>query len=176
MVGLILARAGSKSVPRKNIRPLAGRPMIAYTVEEARKSRYLSRVILSTESPEIADLGRELGAEAPFLRPPELAEDHVQDLPVVLYFLDWMRREEGQEPDILVQLRPTSPLRRAEHIDQAIELLVAHPEAHSVRSVFASAVTTLSRSPREHLTLRERIRNSAIASEAICFRQVFASV
>src|SRR3989304_1142328 len=75
ILGLVLARAGSKSVPRKNIRQLAGRPMLAYTIEEALKSKRIDRLLLSTESPEIAALGRDLGAETPFLRPAALAED-----------------------------------------------------------------------------------------------------
>ena len=135
ILGLVLARAGSKSVPRKNIRQLAGRPMLAYTIEEALKSKRIDRLLLSTESPEIAALGRDLGAETPFLRPAALAEDLVQDLPVVLHCLDWLRNEEGEEPLVLVHLRPTSPLRRAEHIDAAVDLLLEHPDADSVRSV-----------------------------------------
>lgn len=135
VLGVILARGGSKRIPRKNIKLLSGKPLIVYTIEAARASRYLDRVILSTDDTEIADVAKAAGCEVPFMRPAELAGDSVTDLPVVEHALQWLKENESYEPDIVVQLRPTSPLRTAAHIDDAIELLAKHPEADSVRTV-----------------------------------------
>lgn len=132
---LVLARGGSKRIPKKNIKPLAGKPLIAYSIDEAKKSQYIDRLLTSTDDPEIAAVAKECGSEVPFMRPAELAGDSVTDYPVFMHALEWLKENEGYEPDIIVQLRPTSPLRTVEHIDTAIELLVAHPEADSVRTV-----------------------------------------
>ncbi len=132
---LILARGGSKRVPRKNIKELAGKPLIAYSIEQAKASRYPDRFIVSTDDEEIAKVAREYGAEVPFMRPAELAGDAVTDFPVFVHALEWLRDNEGYRPDIVVQLRPTHPLRKPEDIDRAIELLASHPEADSVRTV-----------------------------------------
>lgn len=135
ILGLIPARGGSKSVPRKNIRALVGEPLIAYTIREARRSRHITRVVVSTEDEEIASVARRYGAEVPFLRPAELAEDYVTDLPVFRHCLDWLRAEQGYAPEVVVHLRPTAPLRTAAHIDRGIELLLESPQADAVRSV-----------------------------------------
>jgi N-acylneuraminate cytidylyltransferase len=135
ILGIIPARGASKSVPRKNIKLLAGLPLIAYSIQEARKATYVSRLVVSTEDEEIASVARRFGAEIPFMRPAELALDHTTDFPVFEHCLEWLRQSEGYVPDIVVQLRPTSPLRRAEHIDAAIALLLKSPEADCVRSV-----------------------------------------
>lgn len=124
VVGLIPARAGSKGIPNKNIASLAGQPLIAYTIQAALESRLLSRVLVSTDSPTIAQIAKTYGAEVPFIRPPELARDDVPRLPVVRHAVDYLENNEGYTPDIIVTLQPTSPLRRAEHIDAAIEMLV----------------------------------------------------
>ncbi len=121
-LGLIPARGGSKSVPRKNIKPLGGLPLIAHTILEAGKARALERVIVSTDDAEIAAVARHWGAEVPFLRPAELAQDDTPDMPVFQHALEWLARQEGWRPDALVNLRPTSPLRRARHIKEACEL------------------------------------------------------
>lgn len=134
ILGLIPARGGSKSVPRKNIVPLAGRPLIAYTCEAARASKRITRIVLSTDDPEIAAVGREWGVGAPFLRPTELAQDDTPMIDVVRHALLWLKREQGYEPDLVVLLQPTSPLRKAEHIDEAIGLLLAS-DVDSVVSV-----------------------------------------
>jgi CMP-N,N'-diacetyllegionaminic acid synthase len=135
ILGLIAARGGSKGVPRKNIKLLAGEPLIAYTIREARKSRYVTRLIVSTDDEEIARIARGYGAEVPFMRPVELALDHVTDLPVSQHCLTWLREHENYQPEIVVHLRPTAPLRTVVHIDQGIELLLNSPEADAVRSV-----------------------------------------
>jgi CMP-N,N'-diacetyllegionaminic acid synthase len=132
-LGVIPARGGSKGISRKNLQQLAGRPLLAYTAEAARESRRLDRVIVTTEDPIIAATAREMGLEVPFLRPPELAADDTAMLPVLQHAARAMR-ERGFGPDVLVLLQPTSPLRRAEHIDRAVDLLEA-TKAQSVVSV-----------------------------------------
>lgn len=121
-VALITARGGSKGIPRKNVAPCGGRPLIAWTVEAALGSRSLHRVILSTDDEEIADTGRKFGAEVPFLRPPELARDDSTSLDVAEHALRWLAAAEGAMPDYLLLLQPTSPLRTAADIDGAIAL------------------------------------------------------
>lgn len=133
VLGLIPARAGSKGIPGKNVNPLAGRPLVAYTIDVARQSRLIDRVILSTDSPDIAAVARQLGAEVPFVRPPDLAQDDTPMLPVIEHAVAALERE-GWTPDIIVLLQPTSPLRRPEHIVRAIVML-RETRADSVVSV-----------------------------------------
>jgi len=121
VLGLIPARGGSKSIPRKNITPLAGRPLLAYTCEAGLGSRILTRVVLSTDDAEIAQVGRRCGVEVPFMRPAELAQDDTPSLPVAQYAVRWLTEHEGWKADILVLLQPTSPLRQARHIDEALQ-------------------------------------------------------
>lgn len=135
VLALIPARGGSKSLPRKNVRMLAGRPLIAHSIEAARASRTIDRVVVSTDDEEIAEIARRHDAEVPFLRPARLAEDDTPDLPVFQHALEWFDEQEGWQPEIIVQLRPTSPLRHPEDIDRAVEMLDKRPEADSVRSV-----------------------------------------
>ena len=122
-------------MPRKNIKELSDKPLLVYTIEQGKRSKYIDRMIVSTDDEEIARVARECGGEAPFLRPAELAGDTVTDFPVFVHALKWLRDHEKYQPDIVVQLRPTHPLRKPEDIDRAIELLVSHPEADSVRTV-----------------------------------------
>lgn len=133
---IIPARGESKGIPKKNIKDLAGKPLIAYSIEEAKKSKYINRIITTTDSQEIADIAKKYGAEIPFLRPKELALDTTPDLPVFQHCLKWLKDNEGYEPDIVVHLRPIAPLRRAEHIDLGIEIMLKNiEEADAVRSV-----------------------------------------
>lgn len=132
---LIPARGGSKTVPGKNIRLLCGKPLIAWSIDAAKASNYIDRTIVSTDGEDIAKVAREWGAEVPFTRPAEYAQDLTPDPPVFLHALDWLKQNENYVPDIVVHLRPTGPLRTSEEIDEAIELLAAHPEADSVRSL-----------------------------------------
>ncbi len=136
VLGLIPARGGSKSIPHKNRAPLAGRPLLAYTCEAASGSRRLTRVIVSTDDEEIAHVGRGFGAEVPFLRPHELARDGTPSLPVAQHAVRWLTEHEGWEPDVLVLLQPTSPLRQARHIDEAL-VLMEQTAADTVVSVIA---------------------------------------
>ncbi|MBI4369977.1 MAG: acylneuraminate cytidylyltransferase family protein [Elusimicrobia bacterium] len=135
LLGIIPARGGSKSIPLKNIRLLAGKPLIAHTIEAAKASSLLTRVIVSTDHPEIARVSKEWGGEVPFMRPDELAGDFIEDWPVFDHALRWLQDQEGYSPEAVLRLPPTSPLRRSHHIDEAIRLLQSHPEADSVRSV-----------------------------------------
>ena len=134
IVGLIAARGGSKGIPRKNIKPLAGKPLIAWTIEAAQQSQALSRLILSTDDEEIADVGRRFGAEVPFLRPLPLAADDTLAIDVVEHALDWLAKDQDCRPDYLLLLQPTSPLRTSEDIIGAIHLAEEH-NAEAVVSV-----------------------------------------
>lgn len=134
-----MARGGSKGLPGKNIRPMLGKPLIAYIIEEAKKSKYIERVILSTDDDAIAEAGRQYGAEVLFKRPAELATDTATELPVVQHALKWLEEKENYTPDIIVRLVPTSPLSKAEYIDKGIKLMVDHPDAEGVRSVVKAA-------------------------------------
>lgn len=135
VLALIPARGGSKSIPRKNLIMLAGKPLIAYTIEQALAARCITRTIVSTEDEEIATVARAFGAEVPFRRPLEFAQDLSPDIDVFRHALTWLQENEGYRPDLMVHLRPTGPIRRVEVIDRAIELLAEHPEADSLRSV-----------------------------------------
>ena len=135
VLALIPARGGSKSIPHKNIRSFAGHPLIAYSIAAGLATESVTRLLVSTDDEEIAAIARKYGAETPFLRPAELSQDNTPDLPVFQHALQWLEENEGYRPEILVQLRPTSPLRRVWHIDQSIYLLLAHPEADAIRTV-----------------------------------------
>lgn len=135
VLGIIPARGGSKGVPRKNILPLVGRPLLAYTADAANLSGLFDRLILSTDSEEIARVGRELGLEVPFMRPADLAADDTPMLVVIQHALTALKAE-CFVPEIIVLLQPTSPLRTPEHIRTAIAELRARP-VDSVASVVA---------------------------------------
>ncbi|HEY1343270.1 MAG TPA: acylneuraminate cytidylyltransferase family protein [Bryobacteraceae bacterium] len=122
VLAIVTARGGSKGIPRKNVAPLLGKPLLFYTAEAARTAKLLSRTILSTDDPEIAAAGRECGLEVPFLRPPELARDDTPTIPVLQ---DVVRRidEAGKLYDAILTLQPTNPLRTADDIDGAIRLM-----------------------------------------------------
>lgn len=135
ILAVIPARAGSKSVPHKNIRMIGGKPMLAHSIDHAKKSRYINRIIVSTDSEEYAEIARRYGAEVPFLRPAEYATDTALDYDVFHHALTWLKEEEGYEADIVVQLRPTYPIRNVADIDAMIEMLLENSEAESVRSM-----------------------------------------
>jgi N-acylneuraminate cytidylyltransferase/CMP-N,N'-diacetyllegionaminic acid synthase len=121
-VALIPARGGSKGIPRKNLIPLCGKPLIAWTIQAARDSGVFSRVLVSTDDPEIADTAQRYGAETPFLRPAELASDNASGIAPVLHALQWLAQHQS-EPDLLALLQPTSPLRTTEDILGAAETI-----------------------------------------------------
>ncbi|MDP2641147.1 MAG: acylneuraminate cytidylyltransferase family protein [Candidatus Yanofskybacteria bacterium] len=134
VLGLITARGGSKSIPKKNIKEVAGKPLIVYTIQAAQESRLLTRTIVSTDDAEIIDVVKKFGAEVPFVRPAEYAQDSSPHIDVVLHALDWFKEQQGEEYDYVMILQPTSPLRMAEDIDNAIRKAV-DMDADSVMSM-----------------------------------------
>ena len=135
ILAIIPARGGSKGIPRKNIVNLCGKPLIAYSIEQALASKWINRVIVSTDDEEIADIARKYGADVPFMRPKEFAQDLSPDIDVFRHALEWLQTNEGYIPDIVLNHRPICPIRKVETIDRAIELFVNTPEADSLRSV-----------------------------------------
>lgn len=135
VLALIPARGGSKSVPRKNILLVGGKPLIAYSIQHARDASLINRIVVSTDDEEIAGIAREFGAETPFMRPAEFAQDHSPDIDVFQHALEWFHCHEGYQPDIIVHLRPPMPIRLPSTIDRAISTFIDHPEADSLRSV-----------------------------------------
>jgi len=140
IVATICARGGSKGVPRKNIRPLCGKPLIVHTIETARKCPLINRIIVSTDDREIAEIARKAGAEVPFMRSRELAQDDTAKLPVIKHAIQFLESQ-GYSPDIVVDLDPTSPLRTEKDIEACIRMVMAG-EADNVFSV-----TRASKSP-----------------------------
>lgn len=134
ILALIPARGGSKSVPRKNIAQIAGKPLLAYTTQEALKVETITDLIVSTDDPEIASIARSLGVMAPFMRPAELATDSAQTAPVLRHGLLEMEARLGRRYDAVMLLQPTTPLRLARHIEFAINMLVEN-DCDSVVSV-----------------------------------------
>jgi N-acylneuraminate cytidylyltransferase len=138
VLALIPARGGSKSMPRKNLREVGGKPMVVHSIEHALQARRITRVILTTDDAEIADVGRRAGAGVPFLRPAEFAQDFSTDYEFVRHALEWLRDNEDYAPELVVQLRPTTPVRDVRLIDRAIETLVARTDADSLRAVVSA--------------------------------------
>jgi N-acylneuraminate cytidylyltransferase/CMP-N,N'-diacetyllegionaminic acid synthase len=134
ILAIIPARSGSKGIPDKNIKVVGGKPLIAWTILEAIAARWVDRVIVSTDSPTIAETARAFGAETPFLRPAVLAQDDTPGIEPFLHAAKWLKDNEAYEPDYLLCLQPTSPFRTAEDIDGAIELAMKK-KAESVISV-----------------------------------------
>ena len=131
---IIPARGGSKGIPKKNIADLGGFPLIAYSIAAAKLSKKISRIIVSTDNEEFAEIAKKFGAEVPFLRPKEISGDKSTDLEFVLHVLDWFKKNEGKIPDYLVHLRPTTPLRQTTDIDSAIEKITVDKKATALRS------------------------------------------
>jgi len=138
ILAIIPARGGSKGIPRKNIKCFAGHPLVAWSIAAARQADLVTRVIVSTDDEEIASISRQHGAETPFLRPSEFAADLSIDYPLFEHALSWLKENEGYQPEIVVQLRPTSPIRPKGLVNQAIQQLINHPEGDSVRGVIPS--------------------------------------
>jgi CMP-N,N'-diacetyllegionaminic acid synthase len=124
ILGITLARGGSKGVHKKNIRPICGKPMLAYTIEEGLKSKYITRFVLSTDDEEIASVGRDYGIEVPFMRPAELATDTASSKSCLQHATAFMENLEGQPYDYIVELMVTNPLKTVEDIDAALNKLI----------------------------------------------------
>ena len=134
ILALIPARGGSKGIPKKNIMITGGKPLIVYTINKALKSQYKLRVIVSTDNKEIANIAKSAGAEVPFIRPPKLANDDTPGILPVLHAIRWMDEKEDYQPDVVICLQPTSPLRNSDDIDKALEL-ITQKDVDSVVSV-----------------------------------------
>lgn len=141
ILAIIPARSGSKSVKDKNIRPIAGKPLLVHSIQHALAAKSITRTIVSTDSEMYAAIARGYGAEVPFLRPAEFAQDHSTDLEVFSHVLSWLADNEDYTPEICVHLRPTYPVRDVEDIDWMIQLLLDNPDADSVRSVVRAPET-----------------------------------
>lgn len=135
VVAIIPARSGSKGVSDKNIRLLAGKPLLAYSIAASRLTSNIDRVIVSTDSQGYANIARESGAEVPFLRPMEISGDMSTDYQLIKHALDWFQDNEGRQPEYLVHLRPTTPLRDPRCIEAAIEMIKNDSKATALRSV-----------------------------------------
>ena len=136
-VAIIPALAGSRGIPDKNILEFAGKPLIAWTIEQACKASNIDRVIVSTDSERIADIARNFGAEVPFLRPAEISASDVAIEPVMVHAYEWLRANESYKAGSLILLFPTNPLRAIHHIDECLELFISS-KADSVISVHES--------------------------------------
>ncbi|MEK7641166.1 MAG: acylneuraminate cytidylyltransferase family protein [Patescibacteria group bacterium] len=135
VLAIVPARGGSKSIPKKNIIDLSGKPLISYALAAIKNSKSVNRVIVSTDDQEIAGVAKKYGAEVPFLRPAELATDTAPTMPVLRHVLDQLKQSEGYEPSWVLLVQPTSPFIKTEEIDAAIELIKKNSEADSVTSV-----------------------------------------
>lgn len=141
VLAVVPARAGSKSVPDKNVLSFHGKPLLVHSIEHGQKASSVDRVIVSTDSPRYRDLALAAGAEAPFLRPAAIAGDLSTDLEVFTHLLAWLREHEGYRPDLCVHLRPTYPTRTVADVDAAVALLQSDETADSVRSVAPATQT-----------------------------------
>ena len=134
IIAIIPARSGSKGISMKNIAKLAGKPLIYYSIKECLKSKFIDRVIVSTDSKKIAEIARKYGAEVPFIRPDDIAKDDTPDLPVFIHALKFLEEKEGYKPEYVVNLRPTCPLRSVEDIDNAVSKIL-NEKCDSVRTI-----------------------------------------
>ncbi|MBA5851073.1 acylneuraminate cytidylyltransferase family protein [Clostridium sp. cel8] len=139
VLAIIPARGGSKGIPRKNIKNINGRPLISYSIEEARKSKYIDKLIVSTEDSEIAKISKKFGAEIPFLRPKELSKDTTPGIEPILHAVSWFKNK-GITFDYVMCLQCTSPFRKYSQIDKAIEVLI-EKNGDSIVSVCESEIT-----------------------------------
>ncbi|WP_305985105.1 cytidylyltransferase domain-containing protein [Roseibium sp. MMSF_3544] len=142
-VALIPARGGSKGVPGKNLKKLAGKPLIAWTLEETSKVKAVSEIVVSTDDQKIADVAAEYGAPVPFMRPAEFANDNVHAVHVILHYIAWLEEQGRPLPDAIAMLLPTSPLRRSWHVEKALARFAEDPE-RPVISVYRSLTPLIS--------------------------------
>lgn len=160
ILAIIPARGGSKGVPRKNIRELAGKPLIAWTIEEAKKSKYITRLILSSEDEEIIKVGKNFDCEVPFIRPTELAQDYTPGIDPVLHAI-----KQCSNYDYVVVLQPTSPLRTVKDIDDCIEYTLQQ------QAKFCVSVTEPDKSPYWMYTLIDSKLQPLIKHEQLSTRR-----
>ena len=134
IIAIIPARSGSKSIIDKKIKDLSGHPLIAYSIAAAKMSKKIGRVIVSTNSREYADIAKQYGAEAPFIRPDEFSTDTATDIDFLVHAMNWLEENEGSTPEYWVHLRPTTPVRDVEVVDNAIGEIMQDKSATSLRS------------------------------------------
>ncbi len=134
IIALIPARGGSKAIPKKKIVDLGGFPLIAYSIAVAKLSKFIDRIIVSTDSKEIAQIAKNYGAEIPFLRPKKFSTDNTKDIGLIKHAIEWFKRRENFHPDYLVYLRPTTPLRNFQVVDKAISEIIKDKKATALRS------------------------------------------
>lgn len=142
VMAIIPARSGSKGLPNKNIKILAGRPLLAYSIAAAQLTINIERTIVSTDSEDYATIALKYGAEVPFFRPMEISGDASLDYEFIKHALDWMKKNEGYQPEYLVHLRPTTPLREPKYIDAAIDQMKQNGSATALRSVHEMSEST----------------------------------
>lgn len=158
VLALIGARSGSRGLPGKNVRPLGGHPLLAWSIAAARRASRVGRVVVSTDAPAYAEIARRYGADVPFLRPAGLAGDTAPDLAYVSHALDVLERDEGYRPDIVLRLLPTVPFQQPSDLDAVVDLLVADPDATSAVVVAAA---------RQHPAKALRIERDAAGRERL---------
>ncbi len=141
VLAVIPARGGSQGLPRKNLLKLHGHPLVAYAIAAGLQAPLVTRTVCSTDDAEIQKIAAAYGAEVPFLRPSDIAQNASPDLPVFRHVLQWFQEHHNWRPEIIVQLRPTAPIRFPGQVNAAIQLLLSHPEATCVRSVCPSPCT-----------------------------------
>ncbi len=134
ILALIPARSGSKGIPGKNIRDINGHPLMAYSIGVAQLSRFINRIVVTTDSEEYAEVARKYGAETPFIRPKKFAKDTSGDMDYHKHAMDWLAKNENYKPDLIVVLRPTAPARDFKVLDEVIEVALKNPKADSVRT------------------------------------------
>lgn len=170
---IIPARSGSKGVPGKNIKLLKGYPLLAYSIKVSLKSNLIERTIVSTDSEEIAIIAKKYGAEVPFLRPWEISQDTSTDLEFVLHALEWFKNNEGNIPDYLVHLRPTTPLRKVQIVDAAVSRILTEPESTALRSVHEMSESSYKTFEMENKLLKTAFNGSLELDLTNSGRQLF---
>lgn len=158
VVAIIPARGGSKGIPKKNIKKLNGKPLIAYTIEETLKSKYIDRVIVSTEDLDIAQISKSFGAEVPFLRPIELAQDDTPGIEPIFHSIKHLEEKESYAFEYIICLQCTSPFRSSKHIDDALEKLI-ESKANSIVSVCESEISPYWMKTVENGVMRDFIKS-----------------
>jgi N-acylneuraminate cytidylyltransferase len=135
ILAIIPARGGSKGIPRKNIKPFNSKPLIYWSIDQAKRSKYITRIIISTDDDEIKNIGLKYGAEVPFLRPTDISDDLSTDYEFMDHCINWLKTNEKKLPDLIIQLRPTYPTRSVKIIDKCIEKLINVRNYDSLRTV-----------------------------------------
>jgi CMP-N,N'-diacetyllegionaminic acid synthase len=171
---IVPARAGSKGIPNKNVRELGGHPLLAWSVRAGVKTPNIERVIISTDSAAYAEIGTSYGAEAPFLRPTELATDAATDITFMQHAIAWFLAKEGRVADYFVHLRPTTPLRDVVVLERAVEVLLASNTATALRSVHEMSETAYKCFERNEAGILQRIAGGgSVVDPANDVRQSF---